>query len=157
MFGINKVYVILGVAIAYCLFFEVIANADEVDQSTQVTFSAPVQLPGEVLPTGTYTFKLLDNDSDPNVVLILNSDGTKLLGTFQTVATERDTATADTALTFAEQESGQPNALLKWFYPRRLMGNELLYRGYEQKEVAQGMQRTVLAGSQLSKSEKQIE
>ena len=47
MFGINKVYVLLGVAIAYCLFFEVIANADEVDQSTQVTFSAPVQLPGE--------------------------------------------------------------------------------------------------------------
>jgi|SRR5579884_4572603 len=157
MFGINKLYVMVGIAIAYCLFFEVIANADELDQATKVTFSAPVQVPGEVLPAGTYTFKLLDNGSEPNIVLILNSDETKLYGTFQTVSAERGTPTADTALTVAEQESGQPDALLKWFYPGRLTGNEFLYSNDEQKEIAQGMQHTILAGSRPSKSETQGE
>jgi hypothetical protein len=146
MFGINKLYVIVGIAIAYCLVFGIIANADELDQATKVTFSAPVQLPGEVLPAGTYTFKLLDDGSDPNVVMIFNSDETKLYGSFETVSAERSTATADTALTFAEPETGQPDALVNWFYPGRLTGNEFLYAGDEQKEVAQGMQHTILAG-----------
>ena len=35
------------------------ANADQWDKKTTVTFNAPVEVPGKVLPAGTYVFKLV--------------------------------------------------------------------------------------------------
>ena len=37
------------------------AYADEWDQKTIFTFSAPVEIPGQVLGAGTYVFKLADS------------------------------------------------------------------------------------------------
>src|SRR5689334_17175274 len=75
---INKLYIVIGAVIAIGLFFAIAANADESDEAMTVTFSTPVQIPGKVLPAGSYLFKLADDGSDPNVVQILNSDGTRL-------------------------------------------------------------------------------
>jgi hypothetical protein len=36
------------------------AEADTWDQLTYFTFSAPVEIPGTILPAGTYSFKLAD-------------------------------------------------------------------------------------------------
>ena len=56
-------------------------NADAWDQLTKLTFSEPVEIPGQVLPPGTYWFKLLDSQSDRNIVQIYNNDQTKLYAT----------------------------------------------------------------------------
>ena len=51
------------------------AKADEWNKKTTVTFSAPVEIPGvgaQVLPAGTYVFKLLDSQSDRHIVQIFN-------------------------------------------------------------------------------------
>ena len=45
---INKIALLIGFAITAVLFFEVAAHADEVNQSTEITFSAPVEIPGQV-------------------------------------------------------------------------------------------------------------
>ena len=50
----NKTYFMIGLAIALGLFFEFTAYADEADQETIITFSAPVEIPGQALPAGTY-------------------------------------------------------------------------------------------------------
>ena len=55
---INKALIIVGMLIAFGLFFELAAHADENNQETTITFSAPVQIPGQVLSAGTYTFEL---------------------------------------------------------------------------------------------------
>ena len=48
-------------------------NADASDKKTIVTFSQPVEIPGaQVLPAGTYVFKLLDSSSNRNIVQIFN-------------------------------------------------------------------------------------
>jgi len=39
------------------------AKADEWDQKTVFTFSGPVEIPGQVLNSGTYVFKLMDSQS----------------------------------------------------------------------------------------------
>jgi hypothetical protein len=39
-------------------------RADAWDQKTVFTFSAPVEVPGQLLPAGTYVFKLADSSSD---------------------------------------------------------------------------------------------
>ena len=40
------------------------ARADEWDKTTKITFSEAVQVPGTVLPAGTYIFKLYDSPSN---------------------------------------------------------------------------------------------
>jgi hypothetical protein len=66
-----------------------LARADEWDQATKLTFSQSVQIPGRVLPAGTYWFVLLDHGVDPNVVQIFNSDRSKLVAILLTDVSER--------------------------------------------------------------------
>ncbi len=44
--------------------------ADEWDNATKMTFSEPVEVPGQVLESGTYWFTLADSESDRNIVQI---------------------------------------------------------------------------------------
>ena len=140
---INKGYIAVALIIASTLFFGLAAHADESDQATKITFSQPVQIPGQVLPAGTYLFKLEDSDSSQNIVQIFNADRTVLYATLQTVATERREPTGFTVLALAEQGAGQPDALLKWFYPGRETGNEFVYSKQKEKELAQDRQQIV--------------
>ena len=142
---INKGYIVAGLIIAFSLFFELAAHADESDQATTITFSQPIQIPGQVLPAGTYLFELADHGSEPNVVQIFSSDHTLLHGTFLTVATERQEPTSDTAVTLAVPESGGAPVLVKWFYPGSETGNEFLYPKQKEKELAQDEQQTIVA------------
>ncbi len=142
---INKGYFIAGLIIAFTLFFELAAHADEADQSTTITFSQPIQVPGQVLPAGTYLFKLVNRDSDLNTVQIFNSDRTVIYATFQTIPTERSEPTGDTVVALAEQGGAQPVALLKWFYPGNEIGHEFVYSKEKEKELAQDQQQTIVA------------
>jgi hypothetical protein len=120
---VNKVALLIGFAITSVLFFEVAAHANEVKQSTKVTFSQPIEIPGEVLPAGTYLFRLPDADN-LNIVQIFNSEGTRVYATLQTISTERPQPTDNTAVTLVEQGAGRPEALLKWFCPGDTDGHE---------------------------------
>lgn len=147
----NKLYLILSLviaSIAFTLTFDVLAHADPLDQSTTITFGAPIQIPGErVLPAGTYQFKLAISDSSGNIVQIFNSEGTRLYATVLTVPTERPEPTGDPKVTLAEQGPGRPEPLLKWFYAGCLTGHEFVYSRHEEEELAQARQQTV-AGNQ---------
>lgn len=141
----NKAYFLIGLIIASALFFEVAAHADEYDQTTKLTFSQPVQIPGKTLPAGTYLFKLA-NMSDRHIVQVFNSDGMVLYATLMAIPTERREATGQSVVTFAEQGNGQPEALLKWFYPGETTGNEFVYSKQVEQQLAQDRQQTVEAG-----------
>jgi Protein of unknown function (DUF2911) len=142
---INKGYIVVGLIIAFALFFELAAHADEADQATTITFSKPIEIPGQVLPAGAYLFKLANSDSDRNIVQIFNADRTVLYATLQTIPTERQEPIGHTVVALAEQGAGQPDALLKWFYPGRETGNEFLYPKQREKELAQDKQQIIVA------------
>jgi hypothetical protein len=142
---INKLWIIVGMAIAYSLFFEIAAHADVLYQETIITFNQPVEIPGHALPAGTYMFKVVDNVADQNMVQIFNADGTKLYATVQTIPTIRQNATTNTAITLAEQK---PDALLKWFYSGRLTGHRFVYSTQEDQQLAQDQHVTVTATPQ---------
>ena len=141
---INKVSLVIGFAIATVLFLEVAAHADEQNQFTTFTFNKPVEIPGQILPAGTYLFKLADPD-DMNLVRIFNAKGTRVYATLQTIPTERRESTGDTVVVMAEQGAGRPEALLKWFYPGRNTGNQFVYPNQEEQQLAQDRHRTILA------------
>jgi hypothetical protein len=90
-------------------------------------------------------FKLADSNSNQNIVQVFNADRTVLYATLQTIATERQEPTGPTVVALAKPGAGQPDALLKWFYPGRETGNEFLYPPQKEKELAQDRQQTIVA------------
>ena len=142
---INKGYILAGLIIAFSLFFELAAHADEADQATTITFSQPIQIPGQVLPAGTYLFKLANTDTERNTVQILNAERTVLYATVHTIPTEPHEPTGDTVIALAEQEGGQPDVLLRWFYPGNETGNEFVYPKQKENELARDKQQTIVA------------
>jgi hypothetical protein len=134
--NINKSYIVAGLLIAFMLFFEIAAHADERDQATKLTFSGSIQIPGQVLPAGTYLFKIANPDTGRNIVQVFNAEGTVLYATLETMAAARPEPAGETVVTLAEG-SGGPDALVKWFYPGNVIGNEFLYSKQQQKELAQ--------------------
>jgi hypothetical protein len=141
---INNRYIAVGLIIAFSLFFGLAAHADESDEASIITFSQPIEIPGQVLPAGTYLFKL-ENPDDLNVVQVFNADRTVLYATLETIATERPKPTDHTVVTLAEQGSGQPDVLMNWFYPGRETGSEFLYPKHTEKELAKDKQQTAVA------------
>jgi hypothetical protein len=57
--NIRKMLFIAGLMVAFTILLPVV-HADDWNQATRVTFSQPVQIPGHVLPAGTYWFQLSD-------------------------------------------------------------------------------------------------
>ena len=122
------------------------ARADEANQATKVTFNQPVQIPGRVLPPGTYWFILPDNLTEHAQVRIYNADQTVFYGTVLTINAERRQASDKSAFTFAAHDSAQPQALISWFYPGDTTGHEFLYPKQVSKELAKTKQVTFIAG-----------
>jgi hypothetical protein len=152
---ITKSYITTGLVIALAPFFVFAARADEWDEATTITFSEPVQIPGEVLPAATYLFKLANSTSDRNIVQIFNSDGTRLYATVPTIPTEREEPAGNTTISLAEQGPGTPEALVKWFYPGRVTGAEFLYSTREEKQLGKDTQHTIAANPKTIHSEAQ--
>jgi len=141
---INKVALLIAFAIASVLFLEVAARADEADQSIKITFNQAIEIPGQILPAGTYLFKLAD-PNNLDLVRIFNSEGTRLYATLQTITAERGKPTGDTVVVLAEQPEGRPETLVKWFYPGNTSGHELVYSKQEEQQLAQDRQQTTVA------------
>lgn len=138
----NKLAFVVAFVLSVILFAEVYAHADEANQSTKLTFSKPIEIPGQFLPAGTYLFKLADSN-DLNLVRIFSADGTRLYATVQTISTKRAEPTGDAVVTLAEQPNGRPDALLKWFYPGDTTGHEFVYPDQEQQQLAQYRRQTI--------------
>jgi hypothetical protein len=141
----RKAISILGLLLAFAIILPAV-RADEYDQASQLTFSQPVQIPGRVLPAGTYWFVLADvSIANRNIIHIFNSDRSTLYATVSTITAERAQSSDRTALTFAERDSTQPSAILDWFYPGRKTGHEFVYPAQDEKELASAKHQTVVA------------
>jgi len=120
-------------------------RADEWDEQTKVQFSQAMEIPGAVLPAGSYWFVLVNSDSSRDVVRIFSSDWSKLYATLQTVPTERQHPSGDTTFTFAERPAAKPEAILTWFYPGTTTGHEFRYSKAEEKELAQDVHQNLIS------------
>jgi hypothetical protein len=122
------------------------AHADQGNQETRVTFSQPVQIPGRVLPAGTYVFVLPEEANDHFQVRIFNADHSLLVATLFTISVDRSKATDNTVFGLAERGSAQPEAIVTWFYPGETTGHEFLYPKPIEQELATAKVVTVVAG-----------
>jgi len=135
-----------GVA-ALCVAFSGSAQAQTWNKRTSVTFSGPVEIPGvgaQVLPAGTYVFKLLDSASDRHVVQVFNRDESHVYATILAIPNYRLKATDKTVITFAERPAGEPQAIRAWFYPGDNSGQEFVYPKSRAVELARLTNQPVL-------------
>ena len=125
------------------------ARASEEDQATELTFNKAVQIPGRVLPAGTYWFIAVETNTAPNIIEVFNSDRSTLYATILTTNTERSNPTDDTSITFANRGSMQPETIVSWFYPGDKSGHEFVYSNQEERELAQVQHHTVMAAARV--------
>ncbi|MFI5093106.1 MAG: hypothetical protein ACHQIK_06665 [Candidatus Acidiferrales bacterium] len=123
------------------------AQADTWNKKTVVTFNQPVEVPGRILPAGTYTFKLLDSPSDRHIVQIFNADGTQIIATILAINDYRLQPTGDTVMKFNERPGDSPDALRAWFYPGDNFGQEFVYPKVRAMQLAKAEQIPVPAVS----------
>jgi len=131
-----------------CLLVVPAATADDWNNKTVVTFSGPVEVPGsgaQILPAGTYVFKLVDNQSNRHIVQIFDKDETHVFTTILAISNLRLKTTNKTVITFAERPAGQPEALKAWFFPGQEYGAEFVYAKSRALELAKQNNEPVLS------------
>jgi len=111
-------------------------RADGWDKKTVLTFSQPVEIPGQILPAGTYTFTITNSASDRHVVQIFNADGSQIIATVLAVNNWRLQPTGDTVIKFSERSGDNPEAVKAWFYPGDNFGQEFVYPRARAMELA---------------------
>lgn len=115
------------------------------DRSTIVTISAPVSVPGVVLPAGEYLFRLADSNTNRNIVQIYDKDRSKLFATLMAIPAQRNEARGDSVVTFSETPSSQPPALRFWYFAGEKGGNEFAYPKDQAIAIARMTHESVMA------------
>ncbi len=81
----------------------------------------------QVLPAGTYVFRLADSISNRHIVQIWNADENQVLATIMTIPNTRFETPDDSLFQFDERPGNSPQALKVWFYPGNNTGEEFIY------------------------------
>jgi hypothetical protein len=123
----NSARLIALTALTTAVSLAPIARADEWNKQTVMTVNEAIQLPNATLQPGSYTFKLLDSQSDRHIVQVFDKDGMHLITTILAVPNYRLQPTGKTKFSFWEVPAGQPPALRAWFYPGDNFGQEFVY------------------------------
>jgi hypothetical protein len=131
----RTVLIVFCLAVAWSLA-GLTAFADDWDKATKITVNQPFEIPGMILPAGTYVVKIVDLVADRHVVRFLNEDQTTVYATLLAIPDFRTEATDNTAITFYEPEIGRPRALHTWFYPGHRFGVEFPYPEKRAAEIA---------------------
>lgn len=144
MKGISLFAASCMVALVFAVFTP-LAKADQWNQATKVTFNEAVEIPGTVLPAGSYWLTLMSDDPENNVVQVWGANRQHLIATILTVPDSRLHATGKTVIRFEERSSNQPEALRAWFYPGDNYGHEFVYSESRAREIARRTGEPVLS------------
>jgi len=135
----------LVVACLAMLFLANGARADAWNKKTVITFNQPVELPGVVLPAGTYVFKLVDLPGTRNVLQVFNEDENKVFATILAITDLHLKAHDKTYIGFEERAADLPQAIHEWFYPGNNFGLEFVYPKVRAHQLARETGKPVLA------------
>jgi hypothetical protein len=119
--------------------------ADDWDKATRITVNQPFEIPGMILPAGTYIVKIVDLAAERHVVRFLSKDETIVYATLIGIPDFRLEATDKTTITFYESEVNRPRALHAWFYPGHRYGIEFPYPKGRAGEIAKVIEEPVMA------------
>ena len=117
--------------------------ADQYDRKTIISISQPLEVPGVVLPPGTYVMKLLNSSNNRHIVQFMNENQNRQLALTFAIPAERVRPTGKTVLTMYEGSGGAPPALRTWYYPGDTVGQEFLYPHRQALRISERTSTTV--------------
>lgn len=138
--------------VSCCLLIAIVeglaAQENQKYQTTEVIFTAPMEIPGRVLPAGKYLFTLLPGDPEHSMVQVWSADRQHLLATLLTVPDYHLRGpSGSSTVRFDTNRYGQTDALRAWFYPGDNYGHEFVHPEDRAKAIASRSGRPVLAMS----------
>jgi len=112
-------------------------KADDWDKKTIVTFDQDVEIPGQVLPAGTYVFKLFRSNSDRFIVQVWSRGESQLLATLITIGNSNPNPSGNPyfVLDTTGTEEGYPPAIVSWFFAGSDEGRDFIYFGYSDTRI----------------------
>jgi hypothetical protein len=115
------------------------------DQTTYVTSSSPVELPGIALPAGTYIFRLPDPEGAHNVIQVLSQDRSQVYAMLMGVEQIRTRSAGGRVVAmFNEGRSASPPAMRTFFFADDPVGIEFIYPAQQAQRIAQSTHQPVL-------------
>jgi hypothetical protein len=119
-------------AVLFTLSFSPTVRADNWDKKTVVTFDQDVEIPGQILPAGTYVFKLFRSYSERSIVQVWNQGESQLLATLITAGDSYPNQSGKPyfVLDMTGTDEGYPPALVSWFFAGSDEGRDFIYNGY---------------------------
>jgi len=97
-------------------------------RTTYFTFSHSVQLPGVVLPAGTYIFEVANPDGGSNIVVVRSRDRSKVHALKMTQFAYRPASRdLNAAITLGETPAGNPPPVKAWYPQSETIGREFIY------------------------------
>ena len=100
-----------------------------VNQTTYLTFSGDVALPGVKLTAGTYVFELASPLSSPSLVRVLSRDRRQIfLLAFTNMVARPVGADRSKAVSLGEARRGEAPPVTAWYPTDASMGREFIYR-----------------------------
>jgi len=94
---------------------------------TTVTINEPMEIPGQVLPPGTYVFRILDVVGSRNVMQVTNQEETKVFATIIAIPDYRLKYAEKPVIQYKEEAAGKPGAVRAWFFGQDNGGLEFVY------------------------------
>jgi hypothetical protein len=128
MFARNFVRTLCGVVLLGVCATSAIGAFNDSRRTTYFTFSRAVQLPGVVLPAGTYIFEIANHESVGDVVRVSSRDRSKVhLMKFTRPIYRQPTRDMKPTITLGESPAGNPPPVKAWYPESETRGREFLY------------------------------
>jgi|SRR5579872_3416082 len=146
---ISKAY--LFCLVAFCLVAPLGIRAAEPAKETPFSVNSPLEIPGMMLDSGQYLFRLGEPAPERNVLQVFETvqiwagDGARLLSTLLTMPNYDRPTTDKTVFSFFERGPNDPKALRLWFAPGRDYAQEFVYPKLQAVQLAKSAGRAVLS------------
>jgi len=141
---ISKILLSCG---SFLLVGALAVQAAPYNQRTKVTFSAPVMMPGTVLPAGSYVFTIPADMHDRDIVRVWNARQTRVIATVMAVPDYSYRTPRRAIIQLRESPANLPQPVKAWFYPGLKTGLEFVYPMHQAKELAQLNHQDVAAAT----------
>jgi hypothetical protein len=97
-------------------------------RTTYFTFSGSVQMPGVVLPAGTYIFEVANDNGTGDVVRVLSRDRSKVhLMKFTRFIYRPSDGNLKATISLGESSAGNPPPVKAWYPQSDTRGREFIY------------------------------
>jgi hypothetical protein len=110
----------------------------------------PLHVPGAVLEPGFYKLRVVQEQSDRNIVQITDTGENRIYATVMATPHEAARTKPDSEFVFDEDADGHPMALRSWWAPDDRYGQDFVYSRQDEAELTRLAERRVSPDEQVA-------